>query len=263
MTNIKEIWADVIGYQGKYQVSNLGRIRSLPHRVNVQHGTRISPGRILRPHSNKRGYQYVMFGDRSKEGVHRIVCRAFRTNWFDKPCVNHIDGNPSNNHIDNLEWCTYSENEQHSFRVLGKKAYAHWTGKKGDKNPSSKCVSMYDLRGSFIKCFPSVNEAAAELDLSQGLISSVARGENPSSCGYVFRYISKATYKRLSAIPEKSYELKNRFAKGVFMISPDGDVLKKFRNAAEAKRETGIYHIDSVCSGRRPKAGGYLWKWAS
>lgn len=112
---MNEIWKDVKGFEGLYQVSNLGRVRSLDRRKN-NHFFR---GRILRQPKDKDGYCLVTLNDgkRSKMGrVHRLVALAFIPNPENLPEVNHIDENKENNRIDNLEWCTTKYNLTYGSR---------------------------------------------------------------------------------------------------------------------------------------------------
>lgn len=94
-----EIWK-IIDEFPNYQISNLGNIKN-------------SKGKILKPHANKKGYLYVCLSKKCKLHncqIHRLVAKAFIENPLNKPCVNHIDFNPSNNHLENLQWVTHSEN---------------------------------------------------------------------------------------------------------------------------------------------------------
>lgn len=112
-----EIWKDVKGYEGLYQVSNLGRVKSLDYDGSKKE-------RIMSPY-NVHGYSRVrLFNDKKRvsTSVHRLVAGAFISNPENKPFVNHIDGNKSNNKIENLEWCNNSENLIHAYRVLKFKA---------------------------------------------------------------------------------------------------------------------------------------------
>ena len=109
-----EIWKDIEGYGGKYQVSNKGKVRSLKGK-----------GRILKQKRLRDTYFYINLyhkGTCKTESVHRLIAKTFIPNPMDKPCVNHIDGNKENNASDNLEWTTYRENNTHALKT-GLKTY--------------------------------------------------------------------------------------------------------------------------------------------
>lgn len=108
-----EIWKDIEGYEGKYQVSNLGNVRSLRFRNQ-------NFSKDLTQKTNNKGYKVVNLTDNSKNKpalVHRLVAMAFIDNPNNFPVVNHKDENPQNNHVDNLEWCTYSYNTIYSMNI--------------------------------------------------------------------------------------------------------------------------------------------------
>jgi hypothetical protein len=113
-----EIWKDIEGYEGKYQVSNLGRVKSLQRKVWNRYTWHDLPERILKP---KKGYCYAVVtlcngnGKTKNHYVHRLVAYAFLYNV--KEQVNHIDGNKLNNHLDNLEWVSQSENMKHAHNT--------------------------------------------------------------------------------------------------------------------------------------------------
>jgi hypothetical protein len=108
---IIEEWKLIDGFE-KYEISNKGRIRRL-----------YLKGYRYRKPVIQSGYCSVTFSiglKFKKYQIHRLVALAFIDNKYNKPCVNHIDGNGLNNNVSNLEWCTYSENERHSYDILGK-----------------------------------------------------------------------------------------------------------------------------------------------
>ena len=156
---INEIWRDVVGYEGLYQVSNLGRVKSLPRAT--------TKGKTLRIHINNRNkYCYVCLCDNNKKAqkrVHVLVANAFLGDNPNKLQVNHIDGNKTNNHITNLEYCTQSENMQHAYLM-------------GLEKP--KGLQVIDL--DTLKVYPTATETARVLfnkDAGGEMILRVCRGE--------------------------------------------------------------------------------------
>jgi len=119
-----ECWWDIEGYGGKYQISTEGRVRSF-----ANNGKKLSlEGRILKTSLTDRGYVRVTLRKDKKASyfkVHRLVARAFLENPFNYVEINHIDGDKTNNHIDNIEWCSRSHNLLHAYRTGLKPR--HWS----------------------------------------------------------------------------------------------------------------------------------------
>lgn len=132
MGNLNEIWKDVQGYENRYQISNIGRVKSLERMVgHYTGGLMFLRSRILK--HGKGRYPYIILindGKRNTLKIHRMVAIAFIPNPNNKPSVNHINGLRDDNRVENLEWCTHKENMKHAAD----------TGLKylGENHPNSK-----------------------------------------------------------------------------------------------------------------------------
>ncbi|NJR45964.1 MAG: hypothetical protein HC775_09305 [Hyellaceae cyanobacterium CSU_1_1] len=116
-----EVFVDISNYEGYYQVSNYGNVRSLDRVIKEKTGkTQTLKGRILKPRINPGGYYHVGLGKngtRATFAIHQLVARAFIPNPNNKKTVNHINGNKLSNSVSNLEWSTYSENLEHAYKT--------------------------------------------------------------------------------------------------------------------------------------------------
>lgn len=116
-----EIWKDIAGYEGLYQVSNLGNVKSLPKiKINGKSSSYMTKEKILKKSRTSTGYWKIdlkVNGERKSFKVHRLVAFAFIPVIQGKNQVNHIDGNPLNNEVGNLEWCDQSENMIHAYET--------------------------------------------------------------------------------------------------------------------------------------------------
>lgn len=164
---MKEIWKDINGFEGLYQISNLGRVKSIRNNI------------ILKQTYCKSNYLKVKLSKNCKQKtiqVHRLVTETFIPNPDNKPQVNHIDGNKENNHIDNLEWVTAKENTEHAIKI-------------GISNkPITKKVFKLDLQGNVLCKYNSIKEAAEKNKGCYNNIPHACSGRYKTAGGYKWKY---------------------------------------------------------------------------
>lgn len=179
----EEEWRDIQDYEGLYQVSNFGRVRSLGLRNKNANNERI---KLLKPGVTGIGYNMITLcnGKLKQKLVHRLVAQAFIPNTKNYPIINHIDGNKLNNKVNNLEWCTQKQNIQHSF-----KNGLQISKLKGGTIPPVK-IKQYDLDNNFIKEWDSMTKIQKELGISTALIWKCCRGIYKKSRGFIWKYSS-------------------------------------------------------------------------
>lgn len=175
----KEVWKDVKGYEGYYQVSNLGKVRSLDRVDTLGYHRK---GKVLTDNSDKDGYHQVgLFqGGKGKAcKVHRLVAQAFLENPDNLPQVNHKDEDKTNNVVSNLEWCTAAYNMNYGTRnERARKAITRTQGKPVYVIPSSGHHYYFD----------SLAKAAVLLGLSEGAVSSCLNGKLKHHHGFTFEW---------------------------------------------------------------------------
>lgn len=226
-TSVKEIWKDVVGYEGLYEVSNLGKVRS------VSRGNRKGRVRVL--YQSGRYLDVVL----SKEGkhkthdVHRLVAMAFIPNPNNKAQIDHIDGNSINNNVTNLRWATPKENNNNPITIqrnheakIGmcyRKGYHHseetkrkislgnkgkqrsqeyrdmvsafFKGKKQSQQQIDKVakshwikVCQYTIDGKLVMVWDSLKQAAKSINIDRSQISHCCRGRGKTAGGYIWKY---------------------------------------------------------------------------
>lgn len=159
---MKEVWKDIKGYEGLYQISNLGRVKSLRSNQFLSGG------------NNGNGYQFVFLCNKKVNKrfyIHRLVALHFIPTKNNKLQVNHKDGNKSNNCVENLEWCTNKENLIHSVKYLNK------------HNPKPiKCVETD-------KTYYSISIAAKSFNMHHSHLLEHLAGKRKSFAGYHWKYV--------------------------------------------------------------------------
>lgn len=179
---MKEIFRDVVGYEGKYKVSNLGNVLSLNFC-----GT--NKPRLLKAKQHHTGYMLVRLTNGKNKLVHTLVAQAFIPNPENKRCVNHKDGNKRNNNVANLEWCTHKENVQHAIQT-GLRDPHNNNARSGRENAQSKQIAQCTKQGTVIKVWDCISDAARELGCNPCMITNVAQGRHKTTHGYAWKYIS-------------------------------------------------------------------------
>ena len=184
---MQEIWKDIESYEGLYQISNLGNVKSV-ERI-VKRGTNFKPvrERVLSV-GDKDGYKHVILSKNGKPKtgwVHRLVAEAFLSNPDKLPVVNHKDENPSNNCVENLEWCTNYENAHHAIENgLWENVFKAST--KTNEARKIKCKAVSKTTGNEIY-FQSISEA--ERYFNNRHICDVLKGKRHSVQGYTMQYV--------------------------------------------------------------------------
>lgn len=183
---MEEIWKDIEGYEGIYQVSNLGRIRSLdryitkPHPRNGVPTRYLKKGQIVKTFAGRYGYigAVLKFEHKQKNFmVHRLVAKAFVPGYFDGADVNHKDCNRQNNRADNLEWMTRRDNLKYSN---GDTASAIEQIHRSQRKP----IIQMTMEGEFIREWPSIHSAHLALGLDSKSISGVChQNYGTKTCG--------------------------------------------------------------------------------
>lgn len=164
---IMEKWKDIEGFEGLYQVSNMGRVRSC-----FREGTK---GGIIKQFVKDRYYKVHIYknGKQLNFYTHRLVAKAFVINKHNKPEINHIDGNKLNNNANNLEWCNRQENMEHAYR-----------------NGLKKTIRVAQMKnGIEIKIFLNANRASKETGIHYASIHRCCNGIIKSAGGYQWKYL--------------------------------------------------------------------------
>ena len=251
-----EEWRPVKGFEGLYEVSNHGRVRSLDRVVekiewNGKKYQRLYRGKILYINLLNTGYcsaTLCIDGRCENIVVHRLVAQAFIPNPDNLPCVNHKDECKSNNHADNLEWCTYSYNNRYN-----------------DKNKrvamsKSKPIEQLSLTGEHIAFFPSATIAARILNVRPQHISGVALGIRKVAYGYRWRFVKSKDIKTLKPMGKKQ----NRPANArIEQLTLQGEHVAFFDGRKQVAKTLG-YNITSIweaLNGWIKSSHGYKWRY--
>lgn len=242
-----EIWKDIIDTDGMYQVSNIGRVRVRDYRV-------AGYWRILNQVRQDTSYfQVIVYynGKLKRVSVHRLVATAFLPNPNNYPVVNHKDQDGGNNHVDNLEWCTYQYNATYADAVEKRRQ------KRTGVYNADNAVLQYTKEGTFVARHKSARDASfamcGDRIKKAEVIVQVCRGARNMCCGFQWRY---DTGDFPLQIPRYSK------TKWVEQLTRDGEHVAFFESSYKAQAATGVQpaQILKCCKGERDIAGDSRWR---
>lgn len=246
----EEIWKGIEGYEGLYEISNYGNVRSL----NYKHTGVIS---LLKPGLTKQGYLRTDLYKNNKSKhclIHRLVAKAFIPNPNNFPQINHKDENPLNNHVDNLEWCTAKYNCNYG-------SHNEKVSKTLQEVKDSIPIKQYDLQGNFIKEWKGAREIERILGYNQANIRRCCEYHGRYIKGFQWRYSSETNGEE-SIEPITIYNTMPQ-SKPVLQYDKQGNLIREWEYCSMAARELGydVSTIAKCCRGDYQTAYGYVWKY--
>ena len=180
-----EIWKDIPGYAGLYQISNAGHIRA----YSKMRGPVLLRAKNLQSRVNKHGYlQKTLVNENGRKtwDIHRLVALTFIPNPENKPCIDHINTNRTDNRVENLRWVTYSENNRNPITLAKQRQrIGPMAGKYGELHPRSVRVSQYAKDGTFLRSYGSIAEAKRKTGINN--IWFCLSGKRKTAGGFIWK----------------------------------------------------------------------------
>ncbi|WP_284461593.1 NUMOD4 domain-containing protein [Chryseobacterium sp.] len=249
---MNEIWKPIKDYEGLYEASNMGRIKSVERvvkRLNryKTYTNQIIPEKIKKGSPDKDGYLKVGLWKNNKcltTSIHRIIANTFLDNPDVLPQVNHVDEDKQNNCVANLEWCSPIENINHG------------TGMLRSRLSNIKPVLQFDMNGTYVRTWDNYFDAAKHYNVSFKAISQAVR-KKICSAGYQWRKIKIGD----NIKPIEPY--KNKSHRVIYQFTKDGQFIEKHESISEASKKYSIdkSSISHNAIGNKKSAGGYVWSY--
>lgn len=265
---MEEIWRPVLGYEGYYEVSNLGNVRSVDRTVICDDGSiRTIKGKDRVKQFDYHGYPFVSLykGAKGKNHhIHRLVAIAFIPNPGNKPTVDHIDRNPKNNTVENLRWCTLRENVMNPLSVEYRREhlYIEETFEKAKRTKIKRnCINrerkvfMFSMDGELLATFNSATIASRETGINATTIRNACRRARggKSAGGYLWSR-DEPSCPRYDA-----YESKQ---KSVYQYDENGNFLKEWPSVKDAGKAYNVKNISRAARGaKKCKCAGFWWRY--
>ena len=245
-----EEWRDVVGYEGLYQVSNLGRIKSVSKQKVTPTAIYFTTPKILPQRISKGGYYRVSLCKESHSkyiSVHKLVANAFIGDQCDLT-INHLNEKKWDNRAENLEYITLSENIRYGTGVK-RSSISRKTSEKVKRTP----VNQYTLGGVFVARYKSISEAKEINGYRKENISLCCLHKRNQSNGFIWRY---------DGDHDVSYNIRTK-SKPVVQYNMNGDKLNEYSSLEEATKTTGIHKGDicNCCRGKLKHARKYIWRY--
>lgn len=244
---MKEIWKEIRGWEGKYEISSLGRCRTVQHIVQRKDGTsQVVKGRIKIPHDNRKGYLAYAIGSKKRLYAHRLVAEAFIPNPMGYTEIDHIDANKSNNTVENLRWTDRKGNVNNPITKIKMKCLYE---------KQKKPVVELDIYGNYIREWRGANDIMR----AKGLTSIFINKNNEKLRLTGDRVYVAALYYDKNKNYGKIYGRRTRFIDNVLNscsvveLSKDGYIVNVFSTTTDAAKHFGLTRgsISLRCNNRR------------
>ena len=259
---VAEIWRAVVGYMDLYEVSNLGRVRSLDriqyNPVAATHQT-FHPGHIMNGRVSHRGYRLVNLrdvnGKRKNCSVHRLVAMAFIPNPDNLPFVNHKNYDTLDNRVENLEWCTPTYNVHYGRADRIRQA----------NQPKRKVVAQYTIKGEYVAIYKTLQSAARNVGITRQQVRNCAKGNRYSAGGFRWVYVDSEEEAKRIILPLLTTKQRAGRAGGVPIeqLTKDGEHVAFYKSCLDAERKSNReFRNDNIRFAiKHPNRTAYGYRW--